>query len=787
MSAIKIMALQGVNDEPLCRMIEKLLATIQGVDSAEINSFSQTLTLCIDSNDVALTVQKVVQALKNVDANIVVDKIDVGDMSRQSKRSASLYRGVNPYGIDDDEAEDELAYEPMHGRWREDDFDDEEDEDDRGTDVHQVKERKVKGQKIKADKPPKLERKRIPLPLSESLLRGLVGIALGGVICIVVNAMRGGTAEFVLSLIAYLIAAAFALRGVLGKGGNREFLPETVAVVVAAALGFAVGSYRGAAFAMLAGLAGQLLLAYTQERFLHTRQGLGDIHSPTVLRKLGDQIAQVPFDEILVGDHIVIKPNEVIPFDGVVAEGPSQIDAAMLKGREFIKPVQSGDTVLCGYRNLKNTITVQVERRMEESEAAQIISAIADNTQLPTELELKAGKISLIMLGGGAALALILAFLSVLPIPVAGAVMMNRSILMIALASPCGLGVSVMMALHYGMFGAFDNHIFIRGTQTIELASNVKTVAMGMTGTLTRGSYQVVDIVTEAYTEAEILEFAAYAESGSDHPLARAIVEKYCEFSGEEIQPERMSMTEQIRGRGARAMMERTVILVGSRQLMEDAGTEFAPISTNHTVVYVAVRGEYAGAILLEDTLKPGATELAEELKKQGVQRLVLLTGCDGEQAQNLAEELQLDEVHAELSGKGKLMHTQNMSGDAAQRMMMIGSSRADEPFLSSADVGMGIGSGLATSSFAQLEVPSGDLTQVPGALQLCKSIRSVAWQNIILFGATKLVLILCSFYGQITLFPMVCVNVVLSLVLALNAFRAMYLHTTPTPEAADK
>lgn len=486
--------------------------------------------------------------------------------------------------------------------------------------------------------------------------------------------------------------------------------------------------------------------------------------------------SEVDPESVEAGATIEVRPGERVPLDGVVVRGETAVDTSALTGESVPRSIGEGDTALAGFVNGSATIRLRVTKPFAESSVSRILELVEDAAarKAPTErfISRLARVYTPIVVGIAAAIAF------VPPLLVPGATLgewVYRALVMLVISCPCALVVSIPLGYFGGIGGASRNGILVKGANYLDALTDLSTVVVDKTGTLTRGTFDVVRTEPRGGFDAEeVLRLAALAESHSTHPIARSIRAAY---KGE-IDPDAIADVREEKGYGVVARSGSNTILAGSDRLLHREGVEHTDCDADGTVVYVAIDGAYAGFIVIADELKPDAAEAVVELKELGVERVVMLTGDNETIARSIASETGIDTVHAELLPEEKVAKVEEIAAclPEGKRLAFVGDGINDAPVLMRADIGIAMGALGSDAAIEAADVVLMDdrMTGVGDAVRVSHHTRSVVVGNIALALLVKAVFLTLGAFGIATMWEAVIADMGTSLLAVLNATRTL-------------
>ena len=483
----------------------------------------------------------------------------------------------------------------------------------------------------------------------------------------------------------------------------------------------------------------------------------------------------VRLEAVKVGDIILVRPGDRIPLDGEVIEGHSQLDTSALTGESVPRTVTTGETVLAGMINKTGVLTVEVAKPFEESSIAKILDLVenASSKKANTEIFMTtfARYYTPVVVLGALAVAL-------LPPLLAGASFSRwiyRALVLLVISCPCALVVSIPLSYFASVGGASRRGILVKGSNFLDVLSQVKIVVFDKTGTLTKGTFRVTQIVPKnGKTSDELLRLAAEAESHSNHPIAQSIREAY----GSDVNSAAVSDYKEIAGQGIRATVDNQVILVGNAALMQENAVDHDNCEVDGTVLHLAVDGIYAGYTVIADEIKPDAGTAISSLKALGISKTIMLTGDNEAVAENVAQKLSLDEYMAELLPEDKVRIVEKLISqeDKGDKLAFVGDGINDAPVISRADVGIamgGVGSDAAIET-ADVVIMTDAPSKVAQAIEVSRKTRRIIWQNIGLAFVAKGAFIGLGVVGIATMWGAVFADMGVALMAVLNATRAL-------------
>jgi len=588
-----------------------------------------------------------------------------------------------------------------------------------------------------------------------------------------------GPVEFALYLTSYIFVGGSVLLQSIRNIGRGRIFDENFLMSLATIGAFSIGEFPEGVAVMLFYQIGEFFQESAIKRSRKSIRELMDIRPDFAYLKRENGLDKVSPEEVKIGDVIVIKPGEKLPLDGKIIEGAASLDTSALTGESLLREVGTGDDVMAGFVNKSGVLTVEVTKEFGESTVSRILDLVqnASSKKAPTE-----NFITRFAKYYTPAVVIIAASLALLPpLIIPEAVFSDwiyRALVFLVISCPCALVISIPLGFFGGIGGASRNGILIKGSNYLEALNNVETVVFDKTGTLTKGVFKVTGIkATCGYNEKELLEYAAYAESYSNHPIAQSIMGEY----GKTIDQSRIRHYEEVTGLGIKAGVFGKVVLAGSEKLLENEGITFEAVKESGTIVYISVDGKYAGYITISDEIKEDAVKAIKELKAMGIRKLVMLTGDRKAVGQKVGELLGLDEVHAELLPDQKVDKLEELgSGKAPKgKLIFVGDGINDAPVLARADIGVamgGLGSDAAIEA-ADVVIMTDEPSKIPQAIRIAKRTKIIIWQNIWFSFAVKLLILALGAGGLATMWEAVFADVGVALIAVINAMRILSIN----------
>lgn len=582
--------------------------------------------------------------------------------------------------------------------------------------------------------------------------------------------------ELTIYLAAYLLVGWEVLLKSIKNIAKGQIFDENFLMSVATIGAFAIGEYPEGVAVMLFYQIGELLQEIAVNRSRKSISALMDIRPDYANLKVGDDIRKVTPEEVGIGDLIVVKPGEKVPLDGKVVEGKSTLDTSALTGESLPRDVETGGTVLSGSVNKSGLLTIEVTKEFGESTVSKILDLVqnASSQKAPTEnfITKFARYYTPVVVFAALALALIP------PLVVPGATFaewISRGLIFLVVSCPCALVVSIPLSFFGGIGGASKNGILVKGSNYLEALNNVDTVVFDKTGTLTKGNFKVTEMnAVNGFTQDELLEFSAYAENFSSHPIALSIREAY----GKEIDNQRITDYEELSGHGIRVKIDGKTVLAGNAKLMDSEKISWQKEAVAGTVVYVAIDGVFAGYLVISDEVKSDSKTAIQRLKAAGVRKTVMLTGDSRVTGEKVGKELGLDAVYTELLPQQKVEKMEVLIKEVptGRKLVFVGDGINDAPVLARADVGVamgGLGSDAAIEA-ADVVLMTDEPSKLVNAISIAKRTRRIVWQNIIFALGVKAVFLALGALGIANMWEAVFGDVGVTVIAVLNATRTM-------------
>lgn len=567
-----------------------------------------------------------------------------------------------------------------------------------------------------------------------------------------------------------------AVRNLLKGNALDENFLMTVATIGAAA----IGEYPEAVGVMLFYGIGEALEDLAVDRSRKNIESLMDI-APEVANLIdGDKIVGIDPQKVKIGDRILVRVGERIPLDGRIVKGASRLDTSAITGESVLRSAREGDEVLSGVINKEALIEVEVTKLYQDSTVVRILdmveNASANKSKTENFISVFARYYTPIVVG----LALAIMFLPPLVGGQGLSTWIYRGLIFLVVSCPCALVLSIPLTFFSGIGLASTNGILVKGSNYLDALMSVKTLVFDKTGTLTQGVFNVANInVADGIDEKDLMTYAYLAESSSNHPIAKSIL-AWCQDAGTTMDVDKnlMGLYREIPAQGIKLVYKGQEILAGNSRLMEEENISYQEIKNSSTKVYIAVDNEYKGCVEIADRLRPGIKNTLADLKKIGIENLVMLTGDSDDVARELSVDLGMTSYHANLLPNQKVEIVEDlMKGmDKDSKLAFIGDGINDAPVIARADVGFsmgGIGSDAAIEA-SDVVIMTDEISKIATAIRISSMTKKIVWQNIVLAIGVKVLVMVLSTLGIANMWMAIFADVGVAVLAVLNSLRVL-------------
>lgn len=578
-----------------------------------------------------------------------------------------------------------------------------------------------------------------------------------------------------LYIIAYLIIGGEVVISAIKNIFKGEVFDEEFLMTVATIGAFAIGEFPEAVAVMLFYQIGEMFQDYAVDKSKKSITELMDIRPDVAYVKRNGKVEKVSPEIVKIEEEIVVKPGERIPLDGEVIEGISMLDTSALTGESVPRSIKVGDKVLSGFINQSGVISIRVEKEFGDSTVSKILDLVenASNKKSKSENFIRkfAKYYTPIVVVGALLLAIIPPFLLHLG---SFSEWLYRALTFLVVSCPCALVVSVPLGFFAGIGAASKIGVLVKGSNYLEALANTEIVVFDKTGTLTEGVFEVQEINPVDISKEELLKLAAYAENYSNHPISNSLKKAY----KQEINQDEIGNAEEISGKGIITIVDGKEVVVGNDKLMEEKNIQYTKCQMVGTILYVAVNNKFAGSIIIADKIKEDSANAIEQLKKNNIKQVVMLTGDKKEVGESVAKELKLDKVYTELLPDQKVEKVEELIKDKSEKgkLAFVGDGINDAPVLAISDIGIamgGVGSDAAIEA-ADIVIMTDEPSKIVGAIKVSKKTMRIVIQNIAFAIGIKVLVLILSALGISTMWEAVFADVGVCVIAVVNSLRAL-------------
>ena len=613
------------------------------------------------------------------------------------------------------------------------------------------------------------------------LVRIIVALVLlAGVILLDKLALLPPWAMIVLYLVPYFVIGYDILWKALKGIKNRQVFDENFLMAVATVGALCLQEFKEGVAVMLFYQIGELFQSVAVGKSRKNIAALMDIRPDYANLMVDGKLEQVDPDDVEVGTEIVVDPGEKVPIDGVIVEGNTTLNTGALTGESVPRDAKPGDDVISGCINMSGRITVRTTKVFGESTVSKILDLVENSAMKKSKSENFITKFARYYTPAVCYSALALAVLPPLIRLLAGhpamwAEWITRALTFLVISCPCALVISIPLSFFGGIGCASKNGILVKGSNYLEALADTKYIVCDKTGTLTKGVFQVTGVYPAPGVDKKVLlGLAAYAESGSHHPISQSLKDAY----GQPLKEERVSAIQEIAGHGVQALVDGHPVAVGNAKLMEKIGAALPGARTDGTTVYVAADGKYIGCIVISDVVKPTAKAAMAALKENGVKMTVMLTGDAKAAADRVAAEIGMDRVESQLLPGDKVAQVEKLLAEKGpkENLAFVGDGINDAPVLSRADVGIAMGAlgSDAAIEAADVVLMDDDPSKIALAMKISRHTLQIVWQNIVFALAVKAVCLVLGALGIAGMWLAIFADVGVMVLAVLNATRAL-------------
>ncbi len=593
--------------------------------------------------------------------------------------------------------------------------------------------------------------------------------------------------RFVCYLINYLIIGYDILRKAIKGIKNRQVFDESflMAVATIGAMALAIyenGEYLEAIAVMLFYQIGEWFQGYAVGKSRRNISNLMDIRPDYANVERNGKLEQIDPDEVGIGSVIVVQPGEKVPIDGIIVEGASSLNTSALTGESLPREAKVGDEVISGCISMTGVLKIQTTKEFGESTVSKILDLVENASSRKSKSEDFISKFAKIYTPAVCYAALALAFLP----PVVRMLFMGlsadwgvwiyRALTFLVISCPCALVISIPLSFFAGIGGASKEGVLVKGSNYLEILSQTKYVVFDKTGTMTKGVFEVNGIHHSTIGNEKLLEYAAFAESASSHPISKSLQRAY----GREIDRTRVSDIQEISGNGVTAKVDGMEVAAGNDKLMKHLNIPYQDCHQTGTIIHMAINGKYAGHIVISDIIKPHSKAAIAELKKAGVDKTVMLTGDAKKVANQVAASLGIDEVYSELLPADKVEKVEELlrvkPGKA--KLAFVGDGINDAPVLSRADIGIAMGAmgSDAAIEAADIVLMDDDPIKIAKAIKISRKCLRIVYQNITMALVVKFACLALGAVGIANMYLAIFADVGVMILAVLNAIRCLFV-----------
>ena len=578
-----------------------------------------------------------------------------------------------------------------------------------------------------------------------------------------------------LYIIAYLIVGLEIVLKAIKNIFKGKVFDEHFLMSLATIGAFIIGEFPEAVAVMLFYQIGELFQDYAVDKSKKSITDLMDIRPDVAFVKRNGKIEKISPEEVKIGENIIVKPGEKIPLDGIVVEGSSTVDTSALTGESLPREVSAGYEVLSGCINISGLITIKVEKEFGKSTVSKILDLVENASNKKSKSENFITKFAKYYTPIVVIIAILLAIVPPFILNLGEFTnWIYRALTFLVVSCPCALVISIPLGFFGGIGGASKEGILIKGSNYLEALSNTEIVVFDKTGTLTKGIFEVQKIEAVEISKEELLKYATYAEYNSNHPISISLRKAY----KKEINPNNISNTKELAGRGILSNIEGKEVLIGNDKLMKEKNIPYTHCKEIGTILYVAIDNKYVGYILISDKIKEDSPIAIKTLRKNNIKEIVMLTGDKKEVGEKVANNLKIDKVYTELLPSGKVEKVEELMKDKSEKgkLVFVGDGINDAPVLAISDIGIAMGGLGADSAIeaADIVIMTDEPSKIGTAIKISKKTMRIVKQNIIFAITVKVLVLILTAFGVGTMWEAVFADVGVSVLAVINSLRAL-------------
>jgi len=610
----------------------------------------------------------------------------------------------------------------------------------------------------------------------------LIRIIIAAVLIVVFSLLPAeGYLRFVLFMIPYLVIGYDILKKAFKGILNKQVFDENFLMAVATVGAILLGDYSEGVAVMLFYQIGELFQSYAVGKSRRNISELMDIRPDYANIEKDGTMEQVDPDEVEIGTIIVVQPGEKVPIDGVITEGTSTLNTSALTGESLPRDAKAGDEVISGCINMTGLLKIRTTKEFGESTVSKILELVENSSSRKSKSENFISKFAKYYTPAVCYGALALAFIPPIVLLIMGKPAMwgdwiYRALTFLVISCPCALVISIPLSFFAGIGGASNQGILVKGSNYLETLAQTKYVVFDKTGTMTQGVFEVSGIHHNEMPDEKLLEYAALAECSSSHPISKSLQKAY----GKPIDRNRVTDIEEISGNGVIAKIDGISVAAGNTKLMNRLGIAYQDCHHVGTVVHMAIDGKYAGHILISDIIKPHAKEAIAELKKAGISKTVMLTGDSKRVADQVAEELGIQEVYSELLPADKVSRVEELLNQKSEKdkLAFVGDGINDAPVLSRADIGIAMGAlgSDAAIEAADIVLMDDDPLKISKAIKIARKCIRIVYENIYFAIGIKVLCLILGALGIANMWMAIFADVGVMIIAVLNAIRTLFV-----------